>query len=82
MTGPQTQVDEEYALPLELVYTNHRSETARRRIIPGYIYLGTTEHHSQTQWLLHCFDVDKNASRDFAIKDCDFTAIESTPGSE
>lgn len=52
-----------------ILYTNHRGETAYRRIIPRSIAFGTSPWHSEPQWLLKAFDVDKQAERDFAMLD-------------
>ena len=50
-------------------YTNYKSETAVRRIIPLEIRFAATEWHPAEQWLLEAFDLDRNAQRSFAIKD-------------
>lgn len=48
-------------------YTNHRGETATRTIEPCYLWWGATEWHPQEQWLLHAWDYEKDAPRDFAF---------------
>ena len=55
------------AWPTELTYTNYRGETAIRRFFPLYLWWGTTEWHSEPGWLLHAWDTDKKAERDFAM---------------
>lgn len=55
--------------PVALTYTNYRGETAARRIIPRSIRFGSTEWHPEPQWLLLAFDIDKQADREFALKD-------------
>jgi hypothetical protein len=64
--------------PVIIGYTNYRGEYAERRIIPSHIWFGKTEWHPEPQWLLHALDLDKNATRDFALKDIgnDFAAAE------
>ncbi len=52
-----------------IVYTNHRGETAIRRIIPQGIIFGCTEWHPRDQWLLQAFDLEKRADRVFALAD-------------
>lgn len=47
-------------------YTNHRGERATRRIVPVYLWWGFTDWHPTEGWLLHAFDLDKQAYRDFA----------------
>lgn len=54
---------------VKILYTNWRGEKAWRTILPENIYFGSTEYHPEEQWLLKAFDVEKNAYRDFAVKD-------------
>jgi predicted DNA-binding transcriptional regulator YafY len=54
---------------VEVDYTNHRGERAWRRIVPGFRWWGSTEHHSPACWLLDAWDVDKGAMRSFAVAD-------------
>ena len=55
--------------PITLTYTNWKGETAERAIIPRRVWWGSTEWHPEPQWLLTAFDLDKQAERDFALKD-------------
>jgi predicted DNA-binding transcriptional regulator YafY len=55
-------------MEVRILYTNYKGETAWRRIIPKRIWFGKNEWHSE-QWLLEAFDVEKNADRDFAMKE-------------
>lgn len=52
-----------------LTYTNWRGETATRTLRPMFVWFGSTEWHPEPQWLLKALDVEKNAERDFALKD-------------
>lgn len=52
-----------------IVYTNWKGITAIRNILPIRIYFGSNEWHKENQWLLEALDLDKSASRTFAIKD-------------
>jgi predicted DNA-binding transcriptional regulator YafY len=54
---------------IEIVYTNHRGETATRTILPILLWFGTSEWHSEEQWFLDAFDYGKNAQRTFAVRD-------------
>lgn len=54
---------------VEIVYTNWRGETSKRVIKPIKIWFGATNWHKQEQWLLKATDIEKNAERDFALKD-------------
>lgn len=55
--------------PAVILYRNYRGETARRRIIPQLVWFGATDWHPKPQWVLEAFDVDKNATRSFALRD-------------
>ena len=57
------------AYPVTLTYTNWRGETAQRTVTPKRIWWGATDWHPEPQWLLTAFDAEKQADRDFAIKD-------------
>lgn len=54
---------------LSIDYTNYRGETATRNIIPRSVRFGSTEWHPEEQWLLLAWDNDKQADREFALKD-------------
>lgn len=53
----------------KILYTNYRGETGHRDIIPEKIWFGSTEWHKDEQWLLDAHDVEKDALRNFAMKD-------------
>ena len=57
---------------IRVAYTNHRGETAIRKISPMHTYFGSTEHHPKRQWLLDCYDFDKKAYRTYALERCNF----------
>ncbi len=50
-------------------YTNWRGERSKRRIHPVTLTFGSNEWHKDLQWLLTAYDVDKEAVREFAMKD-------------
>lgn len=54
---------------ITLTYRNWRGETAVRTITPKRIWFGLTDWHPDRQWLITAFDHDKQADRDFALKD-------------
>ncbi|MBL8159500.1 hypothetical protein JNJ66_03520 [Candidatus Saccharibacteria bacterium] len=54
---------------ISILCTNYRGDTAWRTIIPQSIWFGGTEWHPEKQWLLKAYDVEKDAERDFAMKD-------------
>lgn len=61
------EIDEK--LVVNIRYTNHRGETATRRILPHRIRFDSTEWHPERQWLLDAFDLDRQAERSFAMQD-------------
>ena len=65
---------------IKLVYRNHAGRVAERAIEPINIWFGVSEYHPKepAQWFLRADDVDKDAKRDFALKDIlDWTQQES-----
>ena len=57
------------AQAVNIVYANHRGETAVRRILPIRLEFAETEWHPGAQWILVVRDLDKGAERSFAVKD-------------
>ncbi len=55
--------------PFVFDYTNWRGEKGRRRVHPERVYFGSTEYHPAPQWLMEAWDLDKEASRVFALQD-------------
>jgi len=56
-------------LVAHLVYKNYKGEIGERKIIPIDVYFGSNEYHKSMQWLMKVWDLDKNAFRDYALKD-------------
>ena len=54
---------------IEVIYKNWRGEVANRKIIPISITFDSTEWHSEKQWLLECYDLDRKNTRLYALKD-------------
>lgn len=54
---------------IEILYTNYRGETGRRKVIPSSLRYGSTEYHPEPQWLMDAFDIEKQAERTFALLD-------------
>jgi hypothetical protein len=50
-----------------LDYTNHRGERGARLVRPIRLWWGATAWHREPQWLPECFDVEKRATRDYAL---------------
>jgi predicted DNA-binding transcriptional regulator YafY len=57
------------AAVIQILYTNYRGETARRKIVPSSLRFGSTEFHPEPQWLLEAFDLERQAMRTFAMLD-------------
>ncbi|MGF7178383.1 hypothetical protein [Azospirillum doebereinerae] len=66
--------------PLTFTYANWRGETAVRRARPVRVYYGSTEWHSEPQWLMEAYDADKGLLRTFAMRDMSASAV--TPVAE
>ena len=60
--------------PVRITYRNYRGETAQRVITPQRVWFGSTEWHPEPQWPMAAFDHEKQANRDFAIKDFGYPA--------
>ena len=56
---------------VDILYTNYRGETATRRIVPNEqgLRFGKNHWHTDQQWLLTAWDVDKQAYREFALSE-------------
>jgi len=55
--------------PLVFKYKNWEGKTSTRHTIPKKIYFGNNQWHKKEQWILEAFDLDKKATRFFAVKD-------------
>ena len=57
--------------PVEVTFTykNYRGEVSVRLVCPIMIAFGRTGFHPEPQWLLHAWDLNKEAERTFAMKD-------------
>lgn len=53
----------------EVTYTNWKGNTSVRKIWPIKIFFGSTEYHTEPQWLVEATDLDKRQVRTFALKD-------------
>jgi len=63
----RAQYSNEKAITLD--YTNYKGERAFRRVVPISISFTSNEWHKEPQWILKAFDLDREAERNFAIKD-------------
>ncbi|MCA9485286.1 MAG: hypothetical protein KC506_00385 [Nanoarchaeota archaeon] len=55
---------------IEVIYTNYRGETSKRKIIPlGKPFIGSTEYHPRPQYLMDVWDLDRKAKRTYSLKD-------------
>lgn len=54
---------------VEIDYTNWKGERSIRKIVPRQLFEGKNEWHPELQWLVLALDLDKQADRNFAMKD-------------
>jgi len=54
---------------LKFKYKNWEGKIAIRKVKPLKIWFGETEFHKGKQWFLKALDLDKNAERDFSLRD-------------
>jgi predicted DNA-binding transcriptional regulator YafY len=73
---PPTTVEKEilsdHALKTRMItvrYKNYRGEIAVRTLVPVKLWWGSNEYHTQEQWLLTAWDIERNAYRDYALQD-------------
>lgn len=57
------------SLSVVIDYTNYRGERSKRHILPGHLRYAHNEWHPEYQWLLDAFDLGKQQTRTFAMKD-------------
>ena len=55
--------------PLKFEYVNWEGKKATRKVKPIKIWYGKTEWHPKKQWFLKAIDIEKDAERNFALKD-------------
>lgn len=55
--------------PLVFVYRNYRGVVSTRRVLPATVWYGSSAWHTEPQWFLAGYDLDKRALRDFAFRD-------------
>jgi predicted DNA-binding transcriptional regulator YafY len=58
-----------HGMVITVVYTNYNGQTSDRHILPLRIWFGQTQWHPTPQWLLEAVDIDKGATRNFALRD-------------
>lgn len=68
-------------LIIEFYYRNYKGETEKRRAMPypNSLHYGATEYHSMPGWYVKMWDVDRQAERDFMLRDfCGFCDKQAT----
>jgi len=68
----QPERDPFFDRKIKVMYTNYRGVKALRTITPKRIAYGRTAFHTEPQWLLECYDHNREGPRTYALKDCDF----------
>jgi predicted DNA-binding transcriptional regulator YafY len=61
------------AQAIRFEYHNYKGEQGQRHATPISVRFGSSQWHSKSQWLMKAYDHDKQAEREFAMSDCDFT---------
>lgn len=56
-------------MAVTFTYTNWKGDVSVRRVIPTHIYYGHTAYHTEDQWLMPAYDLEKKEWRTFAVKD-------------
>jgi predicted DNA-binding transcriptional regulator YafY len=56
-------------IAITIDYANHRGERGLRRILPEKIEFLESGWHPDPQWILLAWDLEKDAVREFAMKD-------------
>lgn len=51
-----------------LDYLNHRNERSIRHVQPRKIRFGKSDWHQSDQWLLECYDHDREGTRKYALR--------------
>ena len=54
---------------VQFIYTNHRGLLSTRMVKPISVNFRSSEWHPIEQWLMLAFDYDKQAEREFAMRD-------------
>jgi hypothetical protein len=50
-------------------YRNYRGEVSQRRVVIRNLRWASNEYHKEPQWLLFAYDMDKEAEREFTVRD-------------
>jgi predicted DNA-binding transcriptional regulator YafY len=56
---------------MTITYTNWRGERGQRRVVPMYVWHGTSGWHEGAQWFMRALDVERETERDFALSGID-----------
>lgn len=54
---------------LQFYYKNYKGEFGYRKVQNPVLSFKETEHHKGAQWIMTAYDMDKDAMREFAVKD-------------
>lgn len=77
--GPHFPLRSEFDRVVAMRYTNHRGETATRKVLPIRLWFGESPWHTGDQWFLQALDVEKNEERSFAMGDVHEWGVERQP---
>jgi|LakMenEpi03Aug12_release.lakeMendotaPanAssembly.Ray.scaffolds.fasta_scaffold55650_2 hypothetical protein len=54
---------------LTFTYKNYRGEVSECRVLTEQLYFGSNEYHPEPQWLLEAYNIDREVTRTYALKD-------------
>jgi len=64
-------------VPIRFRYTNYRGKVEVREVTAVEPFeFKSTRHHPEPQWFMRAWCTRRQDYRDFALRDCDFTAAE------
>lgn len=61
---------------ITFLYTNHRGEETKRRLLVKELQCGYNDYYPTTQFLLNGYDLDKKAYRSFALSNIVASSVE------
>lgn len=68
-TAAEIEADRKEPKAVVFWYRNYKGEEGYRRVIPVSMRYGTSEWHTEPQWLLLADDTLNNKRREFAMRD-------------
>lgn len=54
--------------PATFTYVNYKGVRTERRVMPLQLWYGRSDYYADPQWFIRAWDLDRNATRDFALQ--------------